>query len=130
MAIAAARHGAPTAATCARGIIEKQTASWIGADSNARGRALRDKLGRRACDSREEPIESAFASDEVHAPFVSLLEEFIVAFGDPQDVINGLDPVAENGFFVEQGTEDFTKRIVEPLGFAQESTGTLGVVLR
>lgn len=91
MAIAAAGHRAPYPAFCARGIVKKQTASWIGADAEPGIFTLGDNFGARTCDGRKEPIQAIFAGNEFQPPPAVLPKKFVVALGDTQHFVDGFD---------------------------------------
>lgn len=99
MAVAAASHGAPAPPPGAGSIVEKKAASGIGAQTNWSARALHNNFGGRAGYGCKEPVQAAFASDELHSPFAKIAYEFVVTFGDAQDFIDGLRPLRGNFFF-------------------------------
>ena len=105
VAIAATGHGAPAAAARAGGIIEKEPAVRVAADAQAGTGTFCDELGCRTGDGGEEPVQATFAGDEFQAPFAVLLEDLVMAFGDAQDLIDRLDPIAQQGFFAEERAE-------------------------
>lgn len=129
VAIAATGHGAPTAAASARGIIEKKAAGGVGADAKAGTCTFGDELRGRTRDGGKEPVQATFAGDESQAPFAVLLEEFIVAFGDAQDFIDRVDPIAQQDFFSEERAKDLVQGGMQPLSLAKECAGALRVIL-
>src|SRR5580704_5106721 len=108
MAIAAKRHRAPAPAARARVIIEKEPARRVEADAKAGIWTFRNEFRGRARNGCEKPVQTAFAGDELQAPFTILLEELVVAFGDAQDFVDRFDPIPGKNFFAEQSPEDLT----------------------
>lgn len=129
VAIAATGHGTPAPAASARGVIEEQAASRVGTDAKTRVRALGDNFSGRTRDSGEEPIQAALASDEFQSPSTILEEEFVVPFGDAQDIVDGFDPAASNGFLVQQRAKALLKGGMQTPGFGEERVGGLRIVL-
>src|SRR5580658_4642406 len=129
VAIAATGHRAPTPAARARVIIEKEAAGRVGADAKAGACAFGDQLSGGSRDSGEEPIQSPFAGDKLQAPFAVLLEEFVVPFGDAQYFVEGLDPITQKSFFVEQREEGPVQGSVQSVGFAEEGASALWIIL-
>ena len=97
VAIAAHGHGTPATAMRARVVVEEHAAGGIGAAPDGSARALDEKFGCRASDSRKEPLESALAGDEVKGPRGVAVSEFVVALGDAKDFVDGLDPGGRKG---------------------------------
>jgi hypothetical protein len=58
-----------------------------------------------------------------------LLQQFVVALGDAQDLIDRLDAVGRNRFFVEQSPESFCERSAKPLGLVKEGSCALRIPL-
>lgn len=130
VAIAATRHGTPAAPARARSVIEKEAASWVGANSEARPGTLGNDLSSGPSDCRQEPIQTALASDKFQSPDVALQEKLVMPFGNAQDFVEGFDPVSGNSFLLEQGAEDLLQGCVQPLSFAEKRVRALGVDLR
>lgn len=57
------------------------------------------------------------------------MEKFVVAFGDAEYFVGGLDPIAENGPLAEQSAEDLTQGSMQALSSAEERFGALRVIL-
>ena len=102
MAIAATGHGTPAAPAGARGVIEKEAAVRVGADSKAWGCTFCNELGGRASDGGKEPVQTTLSCDEFQTPFTVLLEEFVMAFGNAKDFIDWLYPVSLQWLFIEK----------------------------
>src|SRR5208282_4499587 len=130
MAIAAKRHGAPAPPPRPRVIVEKEPARRVRANTKARARAFRNEFRGRAGDGGEEPVQTTFASDKFQTPFAVLQQEFVVTFGDAQDIVDRLDPVARHHLFAKQRCEDLGKGSMKPSGFGEEPSSTLRVTLR
>ena len=130
VAIATSGHGAPAPEVGARGIVEKKTASGVGADSQGNPRAFRNDFGGRTRDCGEKPVQTSFAGDEFQAPRITMLEQFIMAFGDAQDVVQGFHPVPVNRIFSEQRNQDSPQGGMELLSFGEERARAARVVLR
>jgi len=58
-----------------------------------------------------------------------LLEELVVALGNAKDFIDRFNPIAHEGFFMEECVKGALERGVEPLGLGEECVGTSRVVL-
>jgi len=41
----------------------------------------------------QQPIQAAFARDEFHAPGAVFENQLVMSFGDPQDFVDGLEPI-------------------------------------
>jgi hypothetical protein len=106
MAIATNRHGAPAPAPCPRVIIEKESTRRVRAHTKAGVCAFRNEFRGRTRDGGEKPVQTAFPSDKLQPPFGVLLDEFVVPFGDAQDLIDRFDPIAGKRFFAEQRSEN------------------------
>jgi hypothetical protein len=90
---------------------------------------LRNELRGGTGDSGEKPVQTAFAGDELETPSAVLLKELVVTFGDPQDLVDRLDGVARNRFFVDEGLESFCEGSAKPLSLAEKSSRALRVAL-
>jgi len=104
-AIAASGHGAPPAATRARGVVEEEAASRVGAEANGGSRSFDDNLRGGTGDGGEQPVETVFAGDVLDAPGLILLQEFVVALGDAEEGIHRFDPLAGDSFLSDHGRE-------------------------
>jgi hypothetical protein len=88
MAIAARGHGAPAPAAGARRIVEEKAALGVGTGSKGRACAFRYEFRSRAGDGGKEPIQSALPGNKFEAPISVLFNEFIVPFGDAQNLVD------------------------------------------
>jgi hypothetical protein len=116
-AIAASGHRAPPAAMGARGVVEEKAAARIGAQANRSLRPFHDDFRGGTGNGGEQPVQAVFAGDILDAPGLILLEQFVVALGDPQDGVHGFDPLAGNAFFSDHSGKYALKRFAEVLGF-------------
>lgn len=130
VAIATTGHRTPAAAARARVVIEKETAIRVGADAQTGAGTFGDELRCGTGDGCEEPVQATFAGDEFQAPFAVLLEDLVVSFGDSQDFIDRLDPLAQQGFFAQERAEGLVQGSMQPLSLVEEGAGALRVVLR
>jgi hypothetical protein len=80
-------------------------------------------------DGGEKPVQTAFAGDELETPSAVLLKELVVTFGNPQDLVDRLDGVAGNRFFVNQCPESFREGSAKPSGLAEKGPRALRVAL-
>lgn len=94
VAIAADGHRAPAAAMRARMVVEKEAAGGIGTAANRRARALHEEFGGGAGDGGEKPFEPALARNEMEGPGTVARDEFVVAFGNAKDFVDGFHPRA------------------------------------
>ena len=106
VAIAANGHGAPAAAVGARVVVEEEAARGIGANADRCVGAFDDQFGGGARNGGEEPFEAAFTSDEFQAPAFGAGHEFVVAFGEAKQIVDGLDPAFGEGLFLHEGRKD------------------------
>ncbi len=106
VAIAADGHGAPAAAMRAGIIVEEETAGGVGTAADGSARAFDDEVGGGASESGQEPVKAAFAGDELERPDSLLEDELIVAFGDAEDFVDGLNPGGGEGLSVDNGSKD------------------------
>ena len=106
VAVAAYRHGAPTAAMGSGGVIEEKTARGVGTAANRGARAFDEKLCRGTCNGGEKPLESTFACDETQRPIALLCDEFVVAFGDAKYFVDGFGPGRGKGLLLDDGCEN------------------------
>jgi hypothetical protein len=105
-AIAATGHRAPAAAMGARVIVKKQPARGIRAAPYRDFGSFHEQLGRGSGDGGEQPLEAAFAGDELQPPGIAALNEFVVAFGDTEEFIDRFDPVFGEWLSFHDGGKD------------------------
>lgn len=130
VAVAAAGHGAPTAAVGARGVVEKKAAAGIGAEAKWGGAAFDDNFGTGAGDGSEEPIEAAVLGDKFDVPTGIIENEFIVALGDAQNIVDGFDGRARRRIATQHGGESGLESGVKTAGAHQERACAVGIGIR
>lgn len=113
MAIAANGHGAPAAAMGARVVIEEQAAIGIGATAHWGVGAFDEEFGGGTRNGGEKPFEATFTGDELQTPAFGAGDEFVVAFREAQQVVDGLDPDFREGLFVDERSEDGAEGLAE-----------------
>jgi len=123
--IAAKGHGAPAAAMCAGVIVEEEAAGGVGATANRGARAFDEEFGGGAGDGGEEPVQAAFAGDELERPGAVAGDELIVTFGDAENLVNRLGPGGGKGFAVDNGSKDGAERFAEPEDAQEDSVDGL-----
>ena len=106
MAIAANGHGAPAAAVGARAVIEEKAARRIGANADRCVGAFDDQFGCGTCDGGQKPFEATFPGNEFQSPAFGAGNEFVVAFGEAKQIVDGLDPAFGEGLLLHEGSED------------------------
>ena len=106
MAIAAGRHGTPATAVRARVIVEKETARGIRAAANRSSRTFDEKVGGRAGDGSEQPLEPALASNELNRPCALTEDKLIVPLGDAEEFIDRFHPGRRERISVHNASED------------------------
>ena len=111
MAIAADRHGAPTAAAGPRIIIEEEAAGRVGATANRGVGAFDEKFGGGTRDCRKKPFEAAFAGDEFQAPAFRVRHQFVMALGEAKQVVDGSNPAFGEGLLLHECREDGAERL-------------------
>ena len=57
------------------------------------------------------------------------MEQFVVSFRNAQYFVDGLDPIARQGLFVDKRAKAIVMGSMQPLGFAEESASALRVIL-
>jgi len=125
VAIAANGHGAPAAAVGARVVVEEEAARGIGANADGCVRAFDDQFGGRTRDGGEEPLEAAFASDEFQAPAFGAGNEFIVAFGEAKQIVDGLGPGFGERLFLHEGRKDGAEGFAQAKNFEENGVDGL-----
>ncbi len=101
-------------------VVEEEAAGGIGAKAHTRCLAFRDEFGSRTRNRSEEPIEAAFSCDIFDAPGTGVFDEFVVAFGDAQDFIDGFNRFAGDVLFLGQYIETAPQGIAEPPGATEK----------
>jgi len=114
VAIAADGHGAPAAAVRTGVIVEEKAARRVGAAANRSARTFDEEFGGGAGEGGEEPVQTAFAGDELERPLAVVGDELIVTFGDAEDFVDGFGPGGGEGFTLREGSEDGAQRFAEP----------------
>lgn len=113
VAIAADGHQAPAAAMRAGIIVEEEAAGRVSAAANGRARAFDEEFGSGAGEGGEEPVQAAFAGNELERPGTIARDELVVTFGDAEDFVDGFGPGSREGFAVDKGSEDGAERFAE-----------------
>jgi hypothetical protein len=119
--IAADGHGAPAPAMCAGIVIEKEAAGGVGAAADGSARAFDEEFGGGAGKGGEEPIQAAFAGDELEGPGAVAENELIVTLGNAENFVDGHGPGSGKRFAVYKGSENGSERFAEPQD-AQENS--------
>ena len=113
MAIAAKGHGAPAAPVRAGIIVKEEAAGRVGAAADRRAGAFDEEFGGRAGNCGEKPVQATFASHELQRPGSFVGNKLVVALGNAQDLVDGLDPGGGEGFTVDDGSEHRTERFAK-----------------
>ena len=100
--IAATLHGTPTALMRARVVVEKQPASGIGAAAYGGLAALHQEFRSGTGDGGKQPFEAAFAGDKLQEPIPVARDQFVVALGNAQNLVDGLGPGGRETPFVDE----------------------------
>lgn len=129
VAVSANGHGTPAAAVGAGIVIKEEAAARIGAEPQPCPRSLGDQFRRGTGNRRQQPIETTLARYEFDSPDAIVAEQFVVSFGDAQDVVDGFDPFSGNLLFAMYGCEDLTQGGAELPGFQKQPFGRLRIGL-
>src|SRR5208282_3149349 len=113
MAIAAASHGAPAAAVRAGIVVEEEAADGVGTATDGRKRAFDEKFCGGASKGSEEPVQAALTSDELQRPGSFAGHQFVVTFGDSQDLINRFSPGSRERLLVDDAAEYRAQRLAK-----------------
>src|ERR1700730_4936775 len=116
MPVAADSHRAPTSPARARFVAKEKTACRIGANAQSGLRAFHDNLRRGSRDSCQQPIETTFTGHEFHFPRGSIRYQFVVAFRNTQNLVDGLNPLARNSFSSDDRTESLPQCVAKSRG--------------
>lgn len=119
VAIAADGHGAPAAAVGARIVIEEEPARGIGADTHRCVGAFDDQLGGGTRNGGEKPFKATFAGDEFQSPTFGAGDEFVVAFSEAKQIVDGFDPAFGERLFGHEGREDGADRFAQTKDFQE-----------
>ena len=103
--VSADRHRAPAPAVRTGSVVEKQPASGIGAQAQPCPRAFGDDFRGRARHGRKQPLQAAFACDELNFPVILDRDQFVVPFGDPEDFVNRFNPFPQDFLLVQNRLE-------------------------
>ncbi len=112
----------------ARIVIEEEAAGRIGATTHRGVGAFDEEFSGGTGDGREKPLEAAFTSNELEAPAVGTRDEFVVAFSESEQVVDGLDPNFREGFFLDERSEDGAERLAETQNFEENGVDGLRLV--
>jgi len=129
-AVAAHGHRTPPPAASARVVVEEEPTVHIGAKPETRAGSLGDNFRSRSSHGGEQPIKASLARHEFDFPKAVPTDKFIVALGDAQDFVYGLDPFSGGSLLSEQGREHFAQSGAKPAGLREERLSGLGVGLR
>ena len=113
MAIAADGHGAPAAAMRAGIIVEEEATGGVGTAADGCAWAFDEEFGSGASDGRQEPVQSTFTGDELERPIPFMEDQFIMAFGDAEDLVDWLDPGGREGLVIDDAAEDGAERFTK-----------------
>jgi hypothetical protein len=125
VAIAADGHGAPAAPVRARVVIEKEPARRVRATAHRCIRAFDEEFGGGPRNGGEKPFEAAFAGHEFQAPAFGMENKFVVAFGETQQIIDGLDPDFRKGLFLDERIKDGSEGLAETQNFEEDGVDGL-----
>ena len=111
--IAANRHGAPATATGAGIIVEKKRAGRICAAAYTGFRAFHQEFRCGTCDGSEQPFQPVFTGEEFQPPNSFGQGQFVVSFGDAENLVDGFRPHPRKRALLANSRENGAK------GFAQ-----------
>src|SRR2546423_14642384 len=111
--ISANGHGTPTPPPRPRVVAEEKAAPGIGAGTHSSLCAFHNDFRGGTRDGREQPIETAFTSHEFHLPGRSVSDQFIVPFGNAQDLVNGFGPLAKDRVLSDHGAKRVAQGIAK-----------------
>lgn len=129
VAIAAARHRAPAAATRARHVGEEEPAAGIGTEAETSSRPLDENLCSRPRDGGKQPFEAAFPGEEFQSPLSAIPNQFVVPLGDAQDFVHRFNPFPGNPFLSNHGAENLAKYFLQARCTGEQVVGSLWVTL-
>jgi hypothetical protein len=129
VAIAAASHGAPAAATRARHVGEEEAAARISTEAETSGRPLDENLRGRPRDGGKQPLEAAFPGKELQSPLSAIPNQFVMPFGDAQDFVYRFKPVPGNLILSNHGAENLAKCFLQSRRAGEQVVGSLWVTL-
>lgn len=128
VAIAADFHGAPAAATGAGIVVEEEAAGGIGAATDGSARAFDEELACGAGNGRKEPVEAGFASNKFQGPGTVVEDEFVVAFGDAEDFVDGFSPGHRVMPRLDNGRKDGAQRLAQAQDTQEDGIHGVGLV--
>ena len=123
MSITASRHGTPTTLAGSRCVAEEQAASWIPAETKTRCRALRQNFSSGTRDGCEKPVERIFSRNEFQPPRVRIGNQFVMALGNTENLVDGPDPLARYPAAPNRGGKNLAQSCLQPLGTGEQSLG-------
>lgn len=101
----------------------------IGTKPETRAGPFAYNLGPRARYCGKQPVQAAFAGDELDFPVAILADQFVVPFRDTQDFVYWLDPFSGHALFSEHGREGLSQPNLEAASFPEKRFGSLRVNL-
>jgi hypothetical protein len=125
--VAANGHGAPAAAVRAGIVVEEEAAGGICAAADGGMRAFDEELGSGTGESGEEPVQPAFAGDELEGPRAATKSQFIVAFRYAKNFIDRLDPRSREVLLVDGGGKNSAERLAKAEDAEQRGIDGLGL---
>jgi hypothetical protein len=129
VAIAAASHRAPAAATRARHVRKEEAAAGIGTEAETSGRPLDENLRGRPRDGGKQPLEAALPGQEFQSPLPTIPDQFVVPLGDAQDFVHRSNPFPGNLFLSNHGAENLAKCFVQARCAGEQGVRGLHVTL-
>jgi len=90
--VPAHRHRTPPPLAGPRVIIKKQAALRIRTALHGRRQPFYNKLRCRARNRCEQPLKPIFPRHKLQPPLALVCHQFVMAFGDPQNFVDGCDP--------------------------------------
>ena len=94
-------------------IVEKEAAGGVGTAADGSARAFDEELGGGASEGGQEPVQTAFAGDELERPGPLLEYEFIVTFGNAEDLVDWLNPGGGERLSVDDGSKNGPERLAK-----------------
>jgi len=109
----------------ARVVIEKEAAGGVGAAAHRGVGAFDEEFGGGTRDGGEEPFEATFTGHEFQAPAFGTGNQFVVAFGEAQQVVDGLDPDSWEGLSLDERRKDGAEGLAETQDFEEDGVDSL-----
>jgi hypothetical protein len=129
VAITAASHGAPPAATRPRQVGEEEAAVGVSTEAETSSRPLDENFRGRPRDGGKQPLEAAFPGKEFQSPLPVIPNQFVVPLGDAQDFVYRFDPFPGNLFLSNQGAENLAKYFLQACCAGEQVVSSLWVTL-